>query len=284
MSKFILSAFADEVADDLISQMDNLEKHDIKYIELRGINSKNVSDLSIQEAKDIKKKLDQRGFKISAIGSPIGKQKITDEFQPHFDKFKHVLDLAHIFETKYIRMFSFFMPKNDNPLNYRDEVLRRWEKFIEAANGKNVILLHENEKDIYGDTAERCADLIESLSCGFLKATFDPANFVQVGEKVYPDAYNTLKNYIEYVHIKDAVSGTGKVVPAGYGDGCIKQLLEELHSSGFEGFLSLEPHLASFSGFSSLEPEGAHLPEGDNVSNFAIAVFALNRILSQITA
>lgn len=282
MSKFILSAFADEVADDLISQMDQLEKHDIKHIELRGINGKNVSDLSIQEANEIKKILDQRGFKISAIGSPIGKQKITDEFEPHLDKFKHVLDLANIFETRYIRMFSFFMPKNESPEKYRDEVLRRWEKFLETANGREVILLHENEKDIYGDTAERCADLMRSLRCSYLKATFDPANFVQVGEKIYPDAYNMLKNHIEYVHIKDALYSTGQVVPAGYGDGCVKQLLEELYSSGFEGFLSLEPHLASFRGFSSLEPEGAHLPEGDNVSNFAIAVFALKKILSQI--
>jgi len=282
MSKFILSAFADEVADDLLSQMDQLEKHDIKHIELRGINGKNVSDLSIQEANEIKKILDQRGFKISAIGSPIGKQKITDEFEPHLDKFKHVLDLANIFETRYIRMFSFFMPKNESPEKYRDEVLRRWEKFLETANGREVILLHENEKDIYGDTAERCADLMQSLRCSYLKATFDPANFVQVGEKIYPDAYNMLKNHIEYVHIKDALYSTGQVVPAGYGDGCVKQLLEELYSSGFEGFLSLEPHLASFRGFSSLEPEGAHLPEGDNVSNFAIAVFALKKILSQI--
>jgi|YNPMSStandDraft_1061717.scaffolds.fasta_scaffold37100_2 sugar phosphate isomerase/epimerase len=282
MSKFILSAFADEVADDLISQMDHLEKHGIYHIELRGVNGKNVSDLSIQEANEIKKKLDQRGFKISAIGSPIGKQKITDDFQPHFDKFEHVLDLASIFETKYIRMFSFFIPKNENPGKYRDEVLRRWEKFLQAADGRNVVLLHENEKDIYGDIAERCADLLESLRCPYLKVTFDPANFVQVGEKVYPQAYNKLKNYIAYVHIKDALYSTGQVVPAGYGDGCIKQLLEDLHNSGFEGFISLEPHLSSFSGFSSLEPEGAHLPEGDNVSNFAIAVFALKKILSQI--
>jgi len=60
---------------------------------------------------------------------------------------------------------------------------------------------------------------------------------VQAGEKIYPDAYNMLKNHIEYVHIKDALYSTGQVVPAGYGDGCVKQLLEELYFSGFEGFL-----------------------------------------------
>ena len=66
--------------------------------------------------------------------------------------------ITQILETEYIRMFSFFLLKGENPETYRDEVMSRWREFIKEAEGSRLILLHENEKDIYGDTAERCRD------------------------------------------------------------------------------------------------------------------------------
>ncbi len=159
MSKFILTAFADEIAPDLKTQMEVLEKHGIKHIEMRKVNGKNLVDHSLDEVGELKKQLDASGFKISAIGSPLGKIQITDDFEPHFALFKHTMEIAKILETKYIRMFSFYIPKGENPANFRDEVMNRWSKFIAAASGSGLVLLHENEKEIYGDTPERCLDL-----------------------------------------------------------------------------------------------------------------------------
>ncbi|WEG10948.1 sugar phosphate isomerase/epimerase [Pullulanibacillus sp. KACC 23026] len=284
MSQFVLSAFADEVATELTTQMDILDEHDIKFIEMRGVNGKPLVHYDLDEVKAIKKAMDERGFKLSAIGSPIGKIKITDDFEPHLALFKHTLEIAKIMECRYIRMFSFFMPEGEDPSNYRDEVLHRWSQFVEAEKGSGVILLHENEKGIYGDTPERCLDLIKSLHSDHVKAIFDFANFVQCDVKNYPDGYELLKDYIEYIHVKDARYSDHQVVPAGHGDGDVKEILKDLYRHGFEGFLSLEPHLWNFKGYSDLEPNspGFHLPEGE-AKNFAVAVQAIKNLIREIT-
>jgi len=283
MGKFILSAFADEIDMDLKTQMDVLDTHGIKYIEMRGVNGQSLVDYSLAEVKKIKSQLDERDFKISAIGSPIGKIKITDDFASHLDKFKHTLEIAKIVDTKYIRMFSFYIPKDEDPQIYRDEVMMRWERFVEAAEGYSVVLLHENEKGIYGDTAERCLDIMKAMNCEYVRMTFDPANFVQCDEITYPKAFNMLKDYIAYMHIKDANYSDHRVVPSGMGDGKVPEIIAELKKMGYEGFLSIEPHLGSFQGFAALEPDspGYDLTEG-GPRLFAVAVQALKKILNSV--
>ena len=152
MSRFFLSAFADEIDPRLDVQMDVLEQHGIGYIEVRGVGGKNITQHSLDEVRELKRQLDKRGFRISAVGSPIGKIAITDDFGPHLELFRHTLEIAKILETRYIRMFSFYIPEGDKPENYRDEVMDRWKRFLEAAEGTGIMLLHENEKGIYGDT------------------------------------------------------------------------------------------------------------------------------------
>ena len=283
MSKFILSAFADEIDMDLTTQMNVLDEHGIKYIEMRGVNGKGLVQYSLDEVKEIKKQLDDRGFKLSSIGSPIGKIKITDDFAPHLELFRHTIEIAKIMECQYIRMFSFFIPKGEDPSQYREEVMNRWSQFIEAAKGTGIILLHENEKDIYGDTPERCLDLLQTMNCYYFKAVFDPANFVQCDIETYPKAFEMLKDYIVYIHIKDANYSDHKVVPSGYGDGKIREILTDLYQSGYEGFLSLEPHLGKFEGFADLEPDSDinDMPEG-GPKQFAIATQALKKIIQEI--
>ena len=92
-----------------------------------------------------------------------------------------------------------------------------------------------------------------------LRATFDPANFVQCGVRPFSDAYALLRPYLVYLQVKDARASAGEVVPAGQGDGELRETLAALRDSGFAGFMSLEPHLAQagrFGGFSG--PEGFH--------------------------
>lgn len=283
MSKFILSAFADEIDMNLDKQMEVLKEHDISYIEMRGVNGKCIVDYSLDEVRILKNKLDRNGFKLSSIGSPIGKIGITDDFGPHLDLFKHTIEIAKIMECKYIRMFSFFIPEGEKPEKYRDEVMCRWSEFVKAAEGSGLILLHENEKGIYGDTDERCLDILKTLNCSYVKAIFDPANFVQCNVKTYPEAYELLKDYVVYMHIKDAVYSDGHVEPAGYGDGKVKEILTELHNKGYEGFLSIEPHLGLFEGFAKLELDDNHknLPEG-GPKLFAVAAKALKNMISEI--
>jgi 3-dehydroshikimate dehydratase len=239
-----LSGFADEISPNLDEQLQILEEEGIRYLELRGVWGKNVVDLDNGEIKRIKQSLDAGGFQVSAIGSPIGKIGIEDPFPPHMDDFRRILDIAVALETQYIRLFSFYIPQGGSPEAYRNQVLDRLSAMLEAAQGSEVMLLHENESGIYGNTAERCLDLLDSLAKWNLRAIFDPANFIQQKQKPYAHCYPLLEDYVEYCHIKDAQMADGKVVPAGEGDGELRELLKALKDKEYTGFLSLEPHLA----------------------------------------
>lgn len=242
MSKFIISGFADEISNDLSEQLATLNELGIKHMEMRNVNGKCIVDYSIDEVKEFKKQLDAAGVKLSAVGSPIGKIKITDDFEPHLEKFKHTLEIAKVLEAPYIRMFSFFIDSDDVAEDYTEEVLKRWKAFEDAARGTGIILLHENEKGIYGDVDYRCKTVLDNVDNNVVKGIFDPANFVQCGVDTKA-AFALLRDKIVYMHIKDALKSDGTVVPSGEGDGNVAYILGELAQAGYEGFLSLEPHL-----------------------------------------
>lgn len=249
-----LSGFADEIDESFDRQMAVIPALSMKYIEIRGVDGKNIADLTDDELQAVREKLDRAGVSVSSIGSPIGKIDISDDFAPHLEKFRRVMKAAKLLGTRYIRMFSFFMPKGEDPAAYRDEVLYRLKVMISEAEKEDLILLHENEKGIYGDTALRCADLMKELYGEHFKAVFDFANFIQCG--VDPrDAYELMRPYVVYIHIKDALKADGSVVPPGMGDGSLPLLLGKFKESGYKGFLSLEPHLTNFTGLGGLEKE-----------------------------
>ena len=276
-----ISGFADEISPDTTAQFEHLNKLNIEYFEPRGIDGKNISDLTIDEALLLKQKMDKYGIKVSSIGSPIGKIFITDEFEPHLNKLNHTIQIAKILGTKYIRVFSFFIPKGEDASNYRDEVIKRLKAMTSLAQKEGVILLHENEKEIYGDIASRCLDILESVNSPNLKAVFDPANFVQCSEDTIK-AYSMLLNYIEYIHIKDAIND-GTVVPAGHGIGNVEYILTELSKKNYCGFLSLEPHLGSFEGLSKLELDDEMLKlEKSDATKFTLAYTELKKIRDKL--
>lgn len=252
---FTLSGFADEISPVLNEQIQMLTKLDVHYLELRGVWGKNVLALDDREVAQIQKALQANGIRVSAIGSPIGKIKVDDPFEPHRKSFQRALDLALLFRSPYIRIFSFYVPVGE-AARYRSEVMARLGALLEMAKGVPVTLLHENESHIYGDTPERCRDIHETLASPQLRATFDPANFVMNGIHPYTDAYPLLAEWVEYLHIKDGVMSDRRVVPAGQGDGQIRELVLALKARGYNGFASLEPHLAAagaLSGFSGPE-------------------------------
>jgi sugar phosphate isomerase/epimerase len=194
--------------------------------------------------------------RVSAIGSPVGKIPVGAPLGPELDRMRRVAAAAHELGTPIVRVFSFFIPAGEPPGRYRAEVIDRMAALAAIAAGEGLVLAHENEKEIFGDTPDRCADLIASVGSPALRATFDAANFVQCGVRPFTDAYHQLRSSLVYLQVKDAVAATGQVVPAGEGDGQVRETLAALRDSGFEGFMSLEPHLASagrYGGFSGPE-------------------------------
>ncbi len=254
-NKIEISGFADEIAEDLKTQIEVIKKLGISHIEMRGVNGKPLVEHSLEEVKEVKRQLDENQIKLSSIGSPIGKILITEDFEEHFELYKKTVEIAKIMETPYIRMFSFFIPEGEEPEKYKSQVFERLQKFADYARDHQVVLLHENEKEIYGDNARRCLEIMQEFYGEHFKAVFDFANFVQCNQDTR-EAYQLLKPYISYIHIKDAKAESGIVVPAGYGDGNVEEILKSLLEEGYEGFLSLEPHLTDFTGFGTLEQNG----------------------------
>jgi len=239
-----LSGFADEISPDLTEQCEVATSLGLKYIEVRSAWDVNILDLSPDQLARMKKTLSAYGIKVSSIGSPIGKIFIDEDFGPHLERMRHAAEVAHELDAPYIRIFSFFIRPGADPAAHREEVIDRMRALVRVAEEADLILLHENEKEIYGDIPARCLDLIRSVGSPYLKLAWDPANFVQVGVRPYADGYAKLRPHLEYVQIKDALAADGTVVPAGQGDGEVAATIRALRHDGFDGFFSLEPHLA----------------------------------------
>ena len=247
-----ISAFADEVADDFLEQVKYLAREHVNYIEPRFFNRKNILDLNQNDLKQAKKMLYDYGIKVSAIGSPIGKIKIDEPFEPHLDRFKHSVDIAQFFETSYIRVFSYYPPDGGDINEYRTQVMERFQAMVNIINNTDLVMVHENEARIYGHSAENCVDLVQTINSDKLRLVYDPANFVQ-GEEITDNiqsCWPKMKPYVVHIHIKDWKLGetTGSI--PGRGDGQIIELLTELKMLKYEGYLTMEPHLQTGGQFS----------------------------------
>ncbi|MCD8341493.1 MAG: sugar phosphate isomerase/epimerase [Clostridiales bacterium] len=254
--KIIISGFADEIDAQLDVQLKVVKGLGMNHICLRAADGKGIAEYGVDEfAQNILPRLNAAGVKVSSLGSPIGKIDVADEqaYETQLRQLDTLCQICKLVDCRYIRVFSFWMPKGENPDDYTDTVLEKLSGFARVAEQYDVILIHENEKAIYGDTGRRCKVILEQLASPHFKAAFDFANFVQCGED--PAAcWELLKEYVVYIHIKDAVAGKNENVLCGTGDGKIAQILTQaIREEGYEGFLTLEPHLVLFDTFQSLE-------------------------------
>ncbi len=248
MSNIKIYAFSDEASPSIDAQIDALLRNGLDGMEIRNVDGVNISDITKEKAKEVKAKLDAHGLCVWSIGSPIGKITLQDDFENHMEKFRHTLEIAKILNAQSIRLFSFFMPKNSDPSVYKEEVFARLGQFVEAAKGYNITLCHENEKGIFGDIPTRCLEIHKQFP--EIKAVFDPANFVQSQVDTLK-AWALLKDYVHYMHIKDALED-GLVVPPGKGIGNVQRIAKDFIAGGGKEF-TMEPHLKVFDGFEQLE-------------------------------
>jgi sugar phosphate isomerase/epimerase len=242
-----LSGFIDEISKDFSEQCEVAAGLGLRYVEVRSAWGTNILDLDDAQLRTLRVTLAEYGLSVSSIGSPIGKISIDDEFARHLERVRHAIEVADILGAPFIRLFSFFIPADTDPDSRRDEVLSRMSALAEAAVSSDVILLHENEKEIYGDIPRRCLDIVTSVASPKLQLAWDPANFVQVGVRPFTEGYAMLRPHVGYIQIKDALLADGSVVVAGAGDGEVVETIRALRADGFDGFFSLEPHLGDTS-------------------------------------
>lgn len=239
-----LSGFGDEIDPDPFVQLAVLKALGASAIEVRSAWGTNVAELSDEQLETLAGLLQREGMAVSAVASPIGKVDITLDPDHEVQRLRRIIRVAGALQTPNIRIFSFFRGEGVPVESTRDAVMVRMRLLADEAERAGVTLLHENEKDIYGDTPERVLDLVESVGSPALRLAWDSANFVQVGVQNPHDAgYAMLRPYLDYLQIKDAVAATGTVVPAGLGDGQVLETLTALRDDGYLGYASLEPHL-----------------------------------------
>ena len=255
--QFTVSGFSDEITADIIGQFEGLKKLGVSFFEPRMIGGKNIIDLDDAEVADLKALMEKYGIRASSVGSPLGKIGIDDDFEAHYQKFTRAVDICRALDCRYIRMFSFFV-KEEEADSRTEDVIGKLSRMVSYAESKDVILLHENEKGIYGNIARRCKVLFERIVSPCFKAVFDFSNFVECRQDTW-QAYELLKPYIAYIHIKDCIAAGG-VVPIGHGEGNAKAILTALYQSGFNGYVSLEPHLTGYA-----------LPSGKTCGGFVMS-------------
>jgi sugar phosphate isomerase/epimerase len=244
---FTLSAFGDEIADDLREQVAVLKDLRIGYLELRGVWGKNVLYLNDGDVVQVEQVLSEAGMAVSCIGSPVGKSPIVDPIDVEMSNLTRIFGIGESLNVRRVRIFSFYPPDMSTNVHY-DEHLEaatsRLARLTGLAQKEGFRLLLENEKAIVGDTLERCYAIVSTIDSPHLRFLWDPANFVQVDEAESTErGWASLGPYVDYVHVKDAVLADGSIRPAGEGDGQVGELLTRLRKAGYQGFLALEPHL-----------------------------------------
>ncbi|WP_028265683.1 sugar phosphate isomerase/epimerase family protein [Arthrobacter sp. MA-N2] len=266
-----LSGFGDEIDDDPKIQIAVMQALGAKHIEVRSAWGTNIVDLDDAQLSELKSLLDAAEMKVSAIASPIGKVDVSLPVEHEVERLRRAVNAAQLLESRYIRIFSFYYGEDVAVESIRDAVIERMRALAHVAEQSGVVLLHENEKDIYGDIPERVLDIIETVSSPALKVAWDAANFVQVGVKPFDDAYAKLRPHLEYLQVKDALFSDATVVPAGEGDGDLLRTVEALKADGYAGFASLEPHLAGAHGLGGFSGPTA----------FGIAARAFAKVLNE---
>ena len=257
---FVISAFGDEIADDLQEQLRLLQELRVGHLEFRSAWGKNVLHMTDEEVTSVRRICDQYNVTVSCIGSPIGKSPIDDPVEIEMTNLSRIFQVADLLGTRRIRIFSFYPPGDSSPDQfdaYVETAVSRLAKLSQLAEQEGFELLLENEKGIVGDTPGRCHAIVSGVENPHLRFLWDPANFVQVGvARPMATGWSLLSDYVTYVHIKDALLADGTVCAAGEGDGEVQELLEVLCENNYRGILALEPHLVvagHSGGFSGVE-------------------------------
>jgi len=275
-AQLILSAFGDEIDQDLDEQLRVLGELRVGHLELRGAWGKNVLHMDDDDVARVSRVCAAHDVAVACIGSPIGKSPIEDPIEVELANLARICEIGRALDCTCVRMFSFYPPDTSSNAHYDryvENAAERLSRLADLAEREGVTLMLENEKEIVGDTLARCEALVSAVDSSSLQFLWDPANFVQVGEaRVTERGWPLLGARIGYVHIKDAHLRDGSVCAAGEGDGQIRELLVKLQAAGYRGVLALEPHL-TIAGHSS----GFSGPDG-----MAYAVKALRGLMADV--
>ncbi len=234
-----LTGFGDRIAPGPAEQIGACKKLKLRWLELRTVWGKSALDLTDDESARFKTELSAAGIGLSALATGIGSGGIETALQSELERLRRAISIAGTLGARYLRIFT-YKRNQDQESTARAEMTRRFAAFAAEAQAASVILLVENSAGCLGDTPEHLAEMLASLGSPYVRAAFNPAEFVRAGLAPADQCYEQLREFLEYVRIEDADRASGTRRTPGEGDGQIKELLAALGRDEYSGFLSVE--------------------------------------------
>ena len=243
-ARFTISAFGDEIDDNVETQLKVLNDLSIRFLELRSAWGSNVLELADEQVGRLVELCEAHSIRVSCIGSPIGKSPIDGPIEKVVSDLNRIIDIAEMLGIDRIRVFSFYPEKDGLQADRVEASISRLAVLADAARQRGAELLLENEGGLVGDIPERCRALVEGVNNPNLRYVWDTGNYPQMGfERSVDIGWPLLAEYTDRVQVKDCRIADGTITVAGSGDGQVRELLENLRDVGYSGFLALEPHL-----------------------------------------
>ncbi len=248
---FQFTGFADEAEKSLAGQIATLKEADWSAIELRLVGGKNICDHSDEEWAEVRDTLAAEGITIVGFGGQIGNwaRPVTSDFQKDIDELRRVAPRMREVGAKFLRIMSWPNDK-DAPLSREDwkaEVVRRLRELAPIAEAEGVILAHENCNG-YGESPEGYLELVAEVKSPALKLIIDTGNnsLHHNSNEATWEYYQKCRDEIVHVHIKSAKpnpEGGDWITCHVDEDPVQRRILEDLHRTGYDGWLSIEPHI-----------------------------------------
>jgi L-ribulose-5-phosphate 3-epimerase len=279
-----LGVLTDEVSPDFEKALNWAAEQGLQHVEIRVVNGMNVSVLADDQIVGIRKMVEERGLYVSAIASPLFKCALDpkrlvesgdtfgqkeESVEEHFKKLDRVIEIAKLLGTTRIRIFSFW--RELEPERYRDEIVHHLKRAGDIAASEGVVLLLENEPSCNGGFAEEVGALVSAINSPAVRGLWDPGNEAYGAREAFPSGYESMKNALAHVHLKDAYirqDGTPKCVPLGSGNVGITAQIKALEADGYEGLYTIETHFV---------PEG-----GTQLTGTRMTLDALRALLEEV--
>ncbi|HEX7008335.1 MAG TPA: sugar phosphate isomerase/epimerase family protein [Phycisphaeraceae bacterium] len=283
---WILSALSDEAGAAPQEQVRALREAGIRYVDLRSIGEHNIASLPVDQARELQQMLQDAGVRVQMFASPIGKIDISEDFQADLDRLNHLGELASVFNCHSIRIFSYFNRAGRDKGQWQSQAIDRLTQLADRADRLGLTLYHENERHIFGETLARVQAIAEAFhGRDTFKFIFDFDNYVQAGEDPW-DNWLALRDRTDAIHLKDSTR-QGVHVPAGQGDGRVREILSDALKRNWRGPLTLEPHLVHSAAVVATGPSGSgneQLKDLGPYGCFQLAAREVHKLLRDIGA
>lgn len=256
-----LAVITDEIDADLAHALEVMLEYDIRGAELRQIGETNISELPRESWQKTKDLLDSKGITVVGLATPFYKCALPGETEDgpsgplhsasarglgdQIQLLEHCIAAAKFFDTKFLRVFSFWKRGALTP-EIEEQIVDAFAEPAAIAEREGVTLLLENEHACYLGTGAETARVLAEINSPAVRAVWDPGNAFMAGEEAFPAGYEAIKDFMVHIHVKDAafITEENKLKWTVVGEGSVDWVgqIAALRADQYDGYLSLETH------------------------------------------